>query len=98
MTHSVDRMLRRMSIALVGFLVVSLAIGVLYPVKLHMTGAEALAWVFNTLPIGAIIVYGILAASALIILGGTVLIAGAAKRWYYRLRGPDYRRYDDPEI
>lgn len=86
MADRVDLMLRRMFVVMVLFTTVAVGLGTFYPLETKLFLAQLIEWVFDTFPVGAIIVYGVLAAAAVIILGLGLMTFTKVRRWVRRLR------------
>lgn len=96
-----ERLMRQLFVAMMLFTAALLALGTLYPVKLHTTGMQVLRWTYQNVLDTTWFAYLFLAfvfgAMAIILLAGMILVISKTRIWYHRLRGPNYRRYDDPE-
>lgn len=96
-----DRFMRWLFVALMLSSAAFLAIITLYPVKSHVAGMQFLRWTYQNVLDTTWFTYVFLAlfigAIGLIVIGWGLLILKKAYIWYRRLRGPNYRQYDDPE-
>lgn len=52
-----------------------------YPIEVHSTGLQILNWVFVHLPVGWLFLIGLFAATAIIVLGGAVMVYEKLQSW-----------------
>jgi hypothetical protein len=79
-TRDGDPFLRRLFVAALLGTAIVVGIGTLYPAEVKITLHEFGQWLFSTLPIGALVGWGLLTGAAVIILGFAIMLVTKLRR------------------